>query len=232
MWCRGCAHAAPHRSAGALGCSRLLPREAPVVPPVHLLPGSRLKFHHFSGGEGAGEEREPRAGGGAQPLARAACAELGAHSKFSRTWLGWVSSADGAGIWAEPCRGGCRPGSCFPWAFPRRNTRLGRRPCQALGSCRCFLHGLYTPSGTTTPRLRGRRSRTSSSCRQKSKAEVAAGCASTQPAAAFPCLRTGSPKSPSSCEMEGLSHKTSNSLQPDCLASPSKGPPALEPVLG
>lgn len=154
-WCRGCARAALHRSAGALGCSQLLPREAPVVPLFHLLPGSTLKFHHFSGGEGAGEEREPRAGkgGGAQPLTGAACAELSAHSKSSRTWLGWVNSADGAGIWAQPCRGGCGPGSCFPWAFPRRSTRLGRRACQALGSCRCFLRGLRTRSRIRSPQL-------------------------------------------------------------------------------
>lgn len=48
--------------------SVLHPREMPVVPPFHLLPGSRLKFHHFSAGEGAGEEWEPQDGeGGSVP---------------------------------------------------------------------------------------------------------------------------------------------------------------------
>lgn len=170
--------------------------------------------------------------GGAQPLAGAACAERGAHSKSSCTWLGWVSSADGAGIWAQPCRGGCGPGSCFPWAFPRWSTRLGRRAYQALGSCRFFLRGLRTRSRIRSPQLRGRCSQTGSSCRQKHKAEIAAGCDSTLPAAAFPRLHTGSPKSPGSHEMEGLSHKTSYSLQPGCSAGPRKVLPGLGPVLG
>lgn len=165
--------------------------------------------------------------GGAQPLTGAACAELGAHSKSSCTWLGWVSWNLGTAM-----EGWLRAGFLLPLGFPHRSTRLGRRACQALGSCRCFLRGLCTRSRIRSPQLRGRCSPTGSSSRQKYKAEIAAGCDSTLPAAAFPRLRTGSPKSPGSHEMEGLSHKTSYSLQPDCSAGPRKVLPGLDPVLG
>lgn len=99
------------------------------------------------------------------------------------------------------------------------------------GSCWCSLRGLRTLSGTTSPRLRGRHRQTGSSRQQKRKAKVTAGCASTLPAAAFPCLRTGSPKSLGSREMEGLSHETSNSLQPDRPVGPRKVLPGLDPIL-
>lgn len=162
-----CPSSAPFPPAAEPSSAAAASRGNASVPPFHLRAGSRLKIHHFRGREGAREERERGAGG----------AELGAHSKPSRTWPGGVSSADGAGAGLQP------PLGLSSWGC--EVTRAGQEQDHE-----CSAPWKPQPSCLQPPAAMGSQRRGRGVTHRH--------------APALPCLRTGSPKSPSSRTMEGF----------------------------